>query len=346
MAKRKKATSAEDVANAGAEIGVDGELITDTASTPARNLVTDAAVMYFDPDMFTVDPAANNLRASGGTFNDPKFFKLKDSIAARGVLQPVLFNMEDDAPKLRIGFRRLEAVKQLRAENPDNPRFTTIPAVALNGGATALTLLMANLDENEQRKDLSALDKAHVASKLQAAGMTQQAIADVLGLKSKGQISKLLALLKLPEDLQKQVHEGKLDAEAAYQLSRKPADVQEAAGATLAEAETVVPELGLPETTGNRRRKKKAAKKITRKAAKAATVTKHAKTGKKTLAAGDKTRSRDDVFGFFSTLAKPAKDAKVKDAVQAIGKAVIAFMDGRAGAAKLAGVLTENTKGR
>ena len=141
--------------------------------------------------------------------------------------------------------------------------------------------------------------------------------------------------------MQRRVHAGELDAEAAYNLSKASVETQEAASEALAETEAVPP-LGQPETTGNRKGK------ITRKAAKVAASAKTPKASKKALtAASDKTRSRDDVFLFFSGLAKPAKDApKVKDAVIAIGKAVVAYMDGRASDKKLAGVLVEQTKGR
>lgn len=326
---------------------------TGVQETPAfayidRNLVTDAAVMYMDPDMLIAD-ALLNQRAFGGTTDDQEFAELKQSVAQFGVLQPVLFNMEDEVPKLRIGFRRLEAIKQLRSEFPDNPRFTTIPAIPLNGGANALTLLRANLAENARRKGLSAIDKAHAMAQFAATGMTQQAIADEMGLRSKGQVSKMLTLLTLPVELQRQVHEGKLDAEAAYELSKKPAEVQEAASVSLAEtsAEHAIDgsmEDAASTGTGGKKRKKRAAKKITRKAAKTARVAQSAKPGKKkALVTGDKTRSRDDVFMLFSAL---AKDKEVKEPVRLIAKAVIGVFDGRVSIAKFATVLKENTKGR
>jgi ParB/RepB/Spo0J family partition protein len=350
MARTKKATTDEMAIELRGPAAAEGVM----GGMQARNIIADdAAAAKYDLDMFHVDPANNIGRPGVDAYNDAKFQETKESIRRLGVLQPVLFSMNGgDALDLRIGFRRFEIMRQLRAENPDDPRFLAIPAIPLDGSATALEMLRANLAENVQRQDLSAMGKAHIAHELQASGMTLQSIADEMGFRSKGQVSKLLTLLTLPEALQAQVHEGKLDAEAAYQLSRKPAEVQEAASETLAEGTAAdaaeITEAGEVSGTSRKNAKKKTAKKITRKAAKTARVGKgKSASGRKTLATGDKTRSRDDVFNFFSALAKPAKDAeKVKDAVGAIAKAVVGYMDGRVGDKKLAGVLAEQTKGR
>lgn len=341
MAKKK---AAADTTSAVPGVAASGAVI----DNPERlNLITAAQVMYFDPDMFTVVHGFNN-RAFADEFADADFLDLKQSIKDMGVLQPILFNVEEDAPTLKIGSRRLEAVKQLRAEYPDNARFATIPAIQLNGGgADNLTLLRANLAENLRRKGLSAMDRAYTMKQFVDAGMTQSRIAEEMGL-SKGLVSKRLALLALPEALQRQVHEGKLDADAAYELSKKDADTQSAAVETLTadmEDAQEVPALGQPETTGNRVGRKKKKVKITRKAAKTAKVAKSAAPGKKKklAAPADKTRSRDDVFNFFSAA---ARDKEVKETVRALAKVVVSFMDGRASAAKLSGVLVESTKGR
>ena len=153
------------------------------AGIQARNIIADdATAAKYDLDMFHVDPANNIGRPGTDAYNDAKFQETKESIRQLGVLQPVLFSTNGgDALDLRIGFRRFEIMRQLRAENPDDPRFLAIPAIPLDGSATALEMLRANLAENVHRQDLSAIGKAKIAAQLQASGMTLQAVATEMG---------------------------------------------------------------------------------------------------------------------------------------------------------------------
>lgn len=310
---------------------------------PPMNMVATTSVDYLDPEAFVVNPPAHNLRAFGGGTADPEFKKLRDSIFERGVLQPVLYVKDDEGlPNLRVGFRRVAAVKELQAQYPGDPRFTTIPAVMLNGtngsGETSINLLRANLAENAHRKDLTAMDHAHAIEQFRIAGLKDKDIAREFGY-SPGWVSKRASLLNLDADLQQQVHAGILDSEAAYILSKKPVETQKAAAATVAEetnASQKTSDAGDAASDGTaastRRKGKKAkgrkTKAVTRKTAKTAKVAKG--TGKLKKAAKPKklakgARDRDDVHVFFSGI---ARDKEISAGMRKIAAAVVKFMDG------------------
>ena len=83
-------------------------------------------------------------------FDPDELQQLADSIAAHGVLQPVVVVEEGDGFTLIAGERRLRAVTLLGHE--------TIPAVVRT--ANELERLELALVENIQRSDLNALDEA------------------------------------------------------------------------------------------------------------------------------------------------------------------------------------------
>lgn len=89
--------------------------------------------------------------------------------------------------------------------------------------------LEQSLIANLQREDLSPIEKARAIARLmEATKSTAAKVAVRLGL-SPSNVSRLLALLELPEDVQERVDRGDLAASTAYQIARAGLDPVELA---------------------------------------------------------------------------------------------------------------------
>jgi ParB family chromosome partitioning protein len=89
------------------------------------------------------------------------------------------------------------------------------------------SLLEIALIENIQREDLNPIEEAQAYRKLiETVGLTQEALASRVG-RDRSYITNYLRLLKLPEDLQQLVREGRLSAgHARTLLALGPPDLQ------------------------------------------------------------------------------------------------------------------------
>jgi ParB family chromosome partitioning protein len=100
-----------------------------------------------------VVPSPHNARQE--IPRDQAFVELKHSIRENGLLQPILVRTEGARHVLIAGHRRLEAVRDLAVDSPDDPRWRKILAIERDADertAEALSLL-----ENLQRQDLDPL---------------------------------------------------------------------------------------------------------------------------------------------------------------------------------------------
>lgn len=130
-----------------------------------------------------------------------KLEELAASIREKGVIQPVLVRTRADGSfELIAGERRLRAAQQLG--------FTELPAIVRDvedGEALQLSLI-----ENIQREELNPLEEAQAYQQLITDfGISQERIAQVLG-KSASAVSNTLRLLKLPEEIQSALRQGKI----------------------------------------------------------------------------------------------------------------------------------------
>lgn len=127
---------------------------------------------------------------------------LSASIAANGVLQPLLVQSEvDGCYRLIAGHRRLEAARLAGLER--------VPVVVRVAGANENVLLLA-LVENLQRADLSPLDEAGAYRELSRRfGLTADEIAHRTG-KSRSAVANSLRLLDLTSDVKELLEGGKL----------------------------------------------------------------------------------------------------------------------------------------
>ena len=126
--------------------------------------------------------------------------ELAASIEASGLLQPVVVRPRNGGYELIAGERRWRAVQRLG--------WPTVPAVVKD--VDDQTLLTLALVENLQRDDLSPIDEARAYRRLmEEFALSQVDVARAVG-RHRATVANLLRLLKLPEEVQALIQEGKL----------------------------------------------------------------------------------------------------------------------------------------
>lgn len=126
---------------------------------------------------------------------------LADSIAARGVIQPIIVRPDGTARyQIVAGERRWRAAQRAQLHR--------IPAIVREFSETE-TLEIA-LVENIQREDLNPIEEAHAYRRLIAHfGHSQEALGRIVG-KSRSHLANMMRLLDLPQEVQDHVVSGAL----------------------------------------------------------------------------------------------------------------------------------------
>ncbi len=144
-------------------------------------------------------------------FNQEALDELATSIAAHGLLQPILVRPAPDDPErfeIIAGERRWRAAQQVPLHE--------VPVVIRElGDAHALEIALI---ENLQRQDLSAIEEAEGFRRLvEEFDYSQEALAHTIG-RSRSHVANTLRLLTLPERVRALVQEGTLTAGHARAL--------------------------------------------------------------------------------------------------------------------------------
>jgi ParB family chromosome partitioning protein len=127
-------------------------------------------------------------------FDAAALAELAASIAARGVLQPIIVKHDGDGFLIMAGERRYRAA-QLAG-------LATLPALIRDDDPTEIAMI-----ENLQREDLSPLEEAEgLAALVERFGYTHEGLAALIG-KSRPYISNTLALCRLPDWIKCEYHE-------------------------------------------------------------------------------------------------------------------------------------------
>ncbi len=135
--------------------------------------------------------------------------ELEQSIAEKGVVQPVTVRQVKDGFELIVGERRWRASTSIGLEY--------IPAYILDVDSDTEVLEFA-LIENIQRKDLNAMELAHAYNALvEQHGLSQEEVAQRVG-KSRSAITNFIRLLNLPSEIQQSVRNGEISAGHARAL--------------------------------------------------------------------------------------------------------------------------------
>lgn len=159
-------------------------------------------------------------------FDPDSLRELADSIAAQGVIQPVVVRpVEDGRFELIAGERRWRASQQAG--------LTEIPVVVRE--VTEQAAVAIGLIENIQRADLNAMEEAAALNRLlHEFGLTHQQVAEAVG-KSRTTVTNLLRLLELNEDVKGFLENRNLEmGHARCLLGLKGARQSEAARAVIA----------------------------------------------------------------------------------------------------------------
>ena len=150
-------------------------------------------------------------------FDEASLQSLADSIRSHGIVQPLLVRRRGDGFELIAGERRWRAAKLAG--------ITRVPVVVKE--VPDDSLLEIALIENIQRENLNPIEEAQAYKKLiETVGLTQEALASRVG-RDRSYITNYLRLLRLPDDLQQLVKEGRLSTgHARTLLALSHADLQ------------------------------------------------------------------------------------------------------------------------
>lgn len=150
-----------------------------------------------DIDLIEPNPEQPRTR-----FDEGNLEELARSIRANGIVQPIVVRKLGDRYQIVAGERRWRAAQ--RAE------LRRIPAVARE--VADEKLLELALIENIQRQELNPVEEARAYRKLiDSIGLTQEMVAGQVG-KERSVITTSLRLLRLPDDLQAAIEDGRLSA--------------------------------------------------------------------------------------------------------------------------------------
>ncbi len=145
-------------------------------------------------------------------FDEEGIAELADSIAERGILQPVLLRPDGENFQLVAGERRWRAAQRARLH--------TIPAIVRDIGDSASAEIA--LIENVQRQDLNAIEEAEGYRKLIGTyGHTQDDVAKLVH-KSRSHIANLLRLLDLPDSVKQSLLHGDISMGHARAILTAP----------------------------------------------------------------------------------------------------------------------------
>lgn len=145
---------------------------------------------------------------------DPDYCRsLGENMLAHGQKVPVIGYWRGNKFILGDGGCRLNGARQVG--------MTELLALDLGKEPTRLELLVAQASIDLHRQHLPAIDRARLFQSIcKEQGCTARHLAGVLHV-SEALISRSLALLQLPDELQRQVNEGTLDAGRGYLLSQE-----------------------------------------------------------------------------------------------------------------------------
>jgi ParB family chromosome partitioning protein len=153
------------------------------------------------PREIPIDQIERNPFQTRGSMDENALKELAASIAATGVVQPVLVRpLADNRFQLIAGERRWRASKLAGK--------TTVPAILRHVSdeqAMEMTIV-----ENLQRTDLNPMEQARAYDRLgQQFKMTQEQMAQRTG-KDRASVANFLRLLRLPTEVQQKVESGNL----------------------------------------------------------------------------------------------------------------------------------------
>ena len=172
------------------------------ALLPTRPPTQPVPAMEENTQSIPIDSIDPNPLQPRRTFQPERLEELAQSIRANGIIQPLVVRREGLRYQLVAGERRWRAAKLAGVAQ--------VPVVVRE--IPDDRLLEITLIENMQREDLNPIETAHGLHALQEKhGLTHEEIAGRLGV-NRSTVTNILRLLRLPEDVQALLVEGKITA--------------------------------------------------------------------------------------------------------------------------------------
>lgn len=190
------------------------------------------------PSEIEIDLIEPNPEQPRHRFADAALNELAQSIQANGIVQPIVVRKKDGKYQIVAGERRWRAAQRAGLRK--------VPVT--HKDVADEKLLELALIENIQRQELNPIEEAQAYRKLiETIGLTQEQLSERVG-RERSLIATSIRLLKLPDDIQNLVAEGKLSAgHGRALLLTEDLDVQRRAarnilekGLSVREAERVV----------------------------------------------------------------------------------------------------------
>ena len=202
--------------------GLDALLGNTQSSTPTdENNTSEAST----PRALPVDLIQRGRYQPRRDFNPESLQELADSIAAQGVIQPIVVRpIEDDRYEIIAGERRWRASQQAGLDE--------IPVVIRD--VTEQTAMAMGLIENIQRDDLNPLEEADALHRLlNEFDLTHQQVAQAVG-KSRTTVTNMLRLLELTDEVKKMMEQRQIEMGHARALLGLKGQAQSTAGRKVA----------------------------------------------------------------------------------------------------------------
>lgn len=186
---------------------------TPAPAAPVAAAPAQAALNTDGPRSLPIDLVQRNPQQPRRTFDESELNELSNSIRTHGVLQPILVRpIADGKYEIVAGERRWRAAQRAGLH--------AIPAVIRE--FNEVEVLEIAIVENVQRTDLNPIEEAQgFQALIDRFGRTQEDIAEAVG-KSRPHIANMLRLLKLPDDLQEMVRDGRLSSGHARAILTAP----------------------------------------------------------------------------------------------------------------------------
>lgn len=155
-----------------------------------------------NPHEIDIDLVSPNPDQPRTRFADEQLDELARSIAANGIVQPIVVRKKGDRYEIVAGERRWRAAQRAGLRK--------IPAVTRD--VSDDKLLELALIENIQRQELNPIEEAAAYRKLiESIGLTQEEVSQRVG-KERSLIATSLRLLNLNDEVRELIAEGKLSA--------------------------------------------------------------------------------------------------------------------------------------
>ena len=210
-----------------------------------------------EPTELDIDLLSPNALQPRREMDEAALEDLARSIRAHGVIQPIVVRPIDGRYQIIAGERRWRAAQRAG--------LLRVPVVVRDvPGGDEQTLLQLALIENIQREDLNPIEQAMAYRRLvDQFRLTQEQVAEAVG-KDRASVANTLRLLKLPEEVRRDVAAGRLSmghARALLTLTdaalvRKVAEEAVARGYSVRQVEALVKRLA--EGAGTPRPEKRA----------------------------------------------------------------------------------------